>query len=554
VSGRAAASRNDQVPGLAKVAFTVAVVTTVLALAVGQEAFSFVVSPIVIVAILIAMWMAPMRHSLMALMFCALTLENPEEGFAAHAWQSPLFPLGAAVLTHLNNTTGMRWMSFSGLDVMLIWLMIIWAYRRSSGSTMETGGAFPTPRPFIPLAVLSLVGTGVVWMIGMVRGGDFSISLWQLNKVTYLPIVFLLFSRALRGPRDFPALAQVLLWAAAIRAGLAYYIVQTVPESTPGAAPSELPYATSHHDSILFALAVVLVLTLVLERASRRALYLAAGLVPLLVIGIVSNNRRMAWVQIAIVFVTVYLATPMTPWKRKLNIAFLALTPLIVVYLVAGWNSTSPFFAGAHTVRSIVDPTTDASAQCREIENYDLITTIRAYPVIGSGYGIGYIPAVGLPPLGYDLEPYVPHNSILGSWAYCGYFGYTALTLLWGAGVYFGLRAYHASSRPVDRAAALMSFGAVIVYMVQCWGDMGLGSWTGVFTVAPALAVSGKLAVATGAWREKGLKRKAPRSPSREIQGPIGHPSTSPVRQPGDPGDAIPPPLALASRYHRPSS
>jgi hypothetical protein len=29
---------------------------------------------------------------------------------------------------------------------------------------------------------------------------------------------------------------------------------------------------------------------------------------------------------------------------------------------------------------------------------------------------------------------------------------------------------------------------------------MGLGTWTSVFLVAPALALAGKLAVATGAW------------------------------------------------------
>jgi hypothetical protein len=37
--------------------------------------------------------------------------------------------------------------------------------------------------------------------------------------------------------------------------------------------------------------------------------------------------------------------------------------------------------------------------------------------------------------------------------------------------------------------------------MVHCYGDMGLGTWTSVFTVGAALALVGKQAVATGAWR-----------------------------------------------------
>jgi hypothetical protein len=45
-----------------------------------------------------------------------------------------------------------------------------------------------------------------------------------------------------------------------------------------------------------------------------------------------------------------------------------------------------------------------------------------------------------------------------------------------------------------------VSFGAVLIYILQSWGDMGLGSWIGVFTVAPALAMAGKLAVESGGW------------------------------------------------------
>jgi hypothetical protein len=44
---------------------------------------------------------------------------------------------------------------------------------------------------------------------------------------------------------------------------------------------------------------------------------------------------------------------------------------------------------------------------------------------------------------------------------------------------------------------------------------MGLGSWTGVFTVGPALAVAGKLAVSVGAWPEGVKARKPVPSPAR---------------------------------------
>ena len=40
----------------------------------------------------------------------------------------------------------------------------------------------------------------------------------------------------------------------------------------------------------------------------------------------------------------------------------------------------------------------------------------------------------------------------------------------------------------------------IVVYLVYCYGDLGLGTWTSVFTVAPAFAIASKLAVTTGAW------------------------------------------------------
>jgi hypothetical protein len=171
------------------------------------------------------------------------------------------------------------------------------------------------------------------------------------------------------------------------------------------------------------------------------------------------------------------------------------------------------------TVRSVVDPASDASAMTREIENYDIIFTLKQYPVLGSGYGIPYWEVIPLPPLGYALERYAPHNSILGLWAYAGFFGYTAMTLLWAAGVYFGMRAYHVAKDPAFKAAALVSFGSVLIYLVQCFGDMGLGSWTGVFTVAPSVALAGKLCVAAGGWPAKAqAARQGVRAPSMQPQ------------------------------------
>jgi hypothetical protein len=124
---------------------------------------------------------------------------------------------------------------------------------------------------------------------------------------------------------------------------------------------------------------------------------------------------------------------------------------------------------------------------------------------------------IPLPPVDYVLERFIPHNSILGLWAYCGYIGYTGITLLWVGGVYFTMRAYRAATIPRDKAAALVSFGSVPIYYLQCYGDMGLGSWTGVFMMGSSLAMGAKLAVSTGAWPVEG-RLASKTKPARRVE------------------------------------
>jgi hypothetical protein len=44
---------------------------------------------------------------------------------------------------------------------------------------------------------------------------------------------------------------------------------------------------------------------------------------------------------------------------------------------------------------------------------------------------------------------------------------------------------------------------------------MGLGTWTGVYLVGPALAVAGKLASASGEWSKKNPSASTDLSPRR---------------------------------------
>src|SRR5262249_26285817 len=135
----------------------------------------------------------------------------------------------------------------------------------------------------------------------------------------------------------------------------------------------------------------------------------------------------------------------------------------------------------------------------RDIENFDLVATAKARPVLGTGFGHPFDMAV---PIGlvYQLEPYVPHNSMLGMWAYMGYVGFTLIWMILALGIFYSLRAYRTAPLASDRVAALSCFCAIVVYMFHLYGDMALGTWVSLYLVPTALVVSGKLCVSLGAW------------------------------------------------------
>ncbi|MET0791225.1 MAG: O-antigen ligase family protein, partial [Polyangiaceae bacterium] len=424
----------------------------------------------------------------------------------------PYARLGALLLTHMNTVdSSMSWCPLSGLDFCFVVLGIVFFYRRSTGSQLDSAERLATPRPLLKLAWVALGSILYCWLSGLLRGGDFGMSLWQVNKVIYLPVLFLLFQGSLRGPKDQPAIARVVLLAAVYKALLATYVIHNFHgPMDPETGSDRLAVATTHADSMLFADAFVMLLAALLERIGGKTKWYALAIFPILISGMLANGRRLVWVHVALVCITVYIVAEDNPAKRFIRRSLAALSPVAALYVLIGWNSGGGgIFKPVKMLRSVVDAKSDGSTFWREMENYDIISTFRMNPIFGTGFGHGYIEFVQLPAIGYLLERYVPHNGILGLWCYCGYFGYAALTLLWSGGVYFAMRAYHASKVPWLRAGALVSFGAVLIYFQQAWGDIGLGSWTGVFTAACAIANSGKLGVATGQWGNA-TKKRAP--------------------------------------------
>ena len=478
------------------------------------------VAPVAGVLLLFVLWKVPLRVSVLVLIFLGLTMENPYEGFANGAFQSPVAPLGALLLANINRTTGISALNFTGLDLLVPFLLFIHFYRRVTHSNIDGKGQIETARPMRLFALVSLVTNFALYAWGLLRGGDGAQALWQVHQVLLLPVVFFLCEAAFRGPQDHATLGKVIVAAGLLRGMAAILLRRFLKPTTEWMV--HYPYATTHADSMLFAGAFAILLALFVQRPTRKTLLQLALCSVVLMGAMVANSRRIVWVEVIGVAIAYYLFARRTPLMRRLTRLVAMSLPLILVYVAAGWNSAAKVFGPVQTIRSMVDPTgvKDTSTEWRDLENLNLIFTLDEHPLLGPGFGHQYKEAIPLPDISSSFQAYryFPHNALLGLWAFTGLIGFSGMWMMLVVCVFLAARSYARAALPAQRVAALACVSCVIIYTNQVYGDMGLVSWTGVFLVAPAMAVAGKLAVETGAW-PRTLRRRPHAAPATAAAG-----------------------------------
>jgi hypothetical protein len=446
--------------------------------------------PLLLFLLLYAIWKVELRTTAVCLLFLCLAFEGPvgEPGkFMA------MYVPGGLLMYNLNIITHIDALAFSGVDALVACMCAVILYRKVMGRPLSGRYTTQTARVLVTSATITLLGTLLMLGLGLVRGGDFKNSLWQCRVLMYLSGMVLLYHASLRGPQDHVLLGRVVVATACFRALLCLYIAQTFP---PG---SDYNYATSHGQSITFAMACTILIADVLERGHPGPMLRALLILPVLFAGMAANHRRLVWVELAAT--TVVMLVMSRSWLKQVIRRWLILMiPVFLLYVAVGMNSNSRIFAPVRTFTS-VSSSTNASTEYRDTENANLLFTLSTNNLFGVGFGHEYL----LLRPNYDISffklwRYLPHNMVLGLWAFNGLVGVSLIWFILPVGAFLSARAYRFASRPADRVAALCGVSSVVIYLIQCFGDIGTNAWTGVFIVGPAFACTGKLAVATGAW------------------------------------------------------
>jgi uncharacterized membrane protein YhaH (DUF805 family) len=199
------------------------------------------------------------------------------------------------------------------------------------------------------------------------------------------------------------------------------------------------------------------------------------------------------------------------------------LSPFIAVYIAIGTRKTTGVFAPAASIVSVFTQK-DRSSETRDIENFNLITTLKQNKLLGSGWGHEYIELVRADDISSIFPQYrfIAHNSMLWMWSIGGVVFFTLLWTHVSIAVFLARRVHDCARSPDERVIAYSAIAMVAAFLVQTWSDMGVISWTTTSMLAATQAMTAQLAVATGAWPSRVRWLQRGRAQHEAAGGPVG--------------------------------
>lgn len=464
---------------------------TGVALGISRGNVALAVAPIVAIAGAWQLWTRPLKWPLLALLLAAVTFDDPTDRPYYKLWQSPLYLPGRFLFTNVAWFTGFE-LCVMGLFALMFVRRVFQAGQRALALDPVGGQA---PRALRLALVLS--GLTVAWLIvlGVARGGNFREALWQFRAPLMMPFVCTLALYAFDFPRDLKWLAGVLAIGTVVKSLLGTYFIYRV--ALPMAEYP--PHTTGHNDTMIFVTASVFCFLLVWEKPTWRHIGRAMGLMLFAAMAMRLNDRRIAYVDIAMALVFVYLVSPRHAMKRLATQIAVALLPVVFLYFVAGWNAPPRgIFRPVQKVRSIIAPAADTEEESsnveRDIENYNITKSWEQNMFIGQGFGHAFHEYTPSNDFSQSRFGHIGHNSILWMLWIGGVLGFTGVLLYLAVAAYLIGRTLKRVGDWRERVALLVALSILLTYLMQAFGDMGMLSMQFDFFVGVAVALAGRLA------------------------------------------------------------
>jgi hypothetical protein len=313
----------------------------------------------------------------------------------------------------------------STIDVVLMALSIGCIVRREEP---RHGYAEGVPRPLfiLPLLFLAVVGAAVLY--GIATGGDARIAVWQARPYLYLVWTALLTAAVIRTRNELIGAVALLVGATIFKASQIVWMFVVEAEAKFG----EWREILGHEDSLFVVGALSLIGSLAILRVRSRGVSFLFLCAPILLLGLILNLRRSAYLALALS--AVLAAFIFHHHGRAMLKILVTLVFGVGIYGVLLWNSDAPLAVPLQKLKSVIFAsagTPDAGSNLyRIMETANLLQTIRNHP-FGLGFGHPFENHIELPDVSAIVPnwQYFPHNVFLGLWAFLGPAGLTLLLL-----------------------------------------------------------------------------------------------------------------------------
>ena len=427
-------------------------------------------------------WKAPVR-GVYVLMAGALLIEIYPLHFADSLTDRiPLF-------LNLNNTAGFDF-PITPAEVLMITVAAVTFLRAAS----ERQVAWPNGALVgaYTLYVVVVIGAEVH---GLLAGGDFKTSLWEMRPQIYGFILFFLTTTLVQDRKQLVQLCIVFVLAVTLKAVLGDFRYFITLQRNLGVQLQVLAHEDSYFLGVLVSAGVAAMIWL----RNRKVALLFAAVTPLALVAMMANSRRAgAYALAAALIVIAVFAFKFEPHlRRKIALVVVVAAVLGAGFLSYAWNKQYGLQAQlVRPVRSLIDPSVrDYSSDLyRTAENANLRLTFQTSPIIGVGFGSPYLMVYPMADISqiYPLWNVIPHNSLMWVGMRMGAVGFAAFWALIGLAVIQGFQLARRPD-PLMRMVAAVAVGAIVAEVLVGYADLQLESYRNLVFLGIVLGLLNRL-------------------------------------------------------------
>lgn len=323
------------------------------------------------------------------------------------------------------------------------------------------------------LAVIFIVSLILSLVNGMLSGGMFLPALWEVRALFYFGFLFFLIPQIIQTRKQLEIIMWILIAGTTIKAlqGIARFI-------SLGFSNAGYETLTNHEDPVFTTILIVFLISLALLKGNEKQRNVLLLLLPILILGFFTGQRRAAYAGLFISLITFALMLKNNERVKLFNFIMIFLL-ITAVYSAVFWESESKLASPLKLIKSSINPDTESerylSNLYRDFERYNLAYTIKTTkPITGIGFGNKYKNLIPLPDIIFPLRDYIPHNEILWIFVKMGAVGFFIFWFFFNALIFRCAFLYTKLNDPYLKSICIIIVIAIVNQMVVSYYDLQL--------------------------------------------------------------------------------